>query len=50
MEDLETYFGYAQTIAATLVRCMIKRRMSPDDKRSLIYYCELIAEKVREIT
>ena len=47
MEEIETLFGYAQHVAAALVRSLAKRRMSSDDKRAIIYYCELIVEKIK---
>lgn len=48
MDELETYFGWVQTMASTLVCCIVKRRITRDDRRSIIYYCELLAEKMKQ--
>ena len=49
MEDIEALFGYVQTISNMLFRSVNRRRVSDDDRRSLIYYTELLLTKLKEI-
>jgi hypothetical protein len=48
MDEIETIFGYAQTVVGILFRTVARGRMTTDDKRSVVYYCQLIIKKIRE--
>lgn len=46
-ETIETLFGYAQTIASALFRTIARKRLTNDDRRTIVYYCEPIIEKIK---
>lgn len=49
LAEVESIFGYAQTLAAICLRTSARQRLSVDDRRSMKYYADLISKKSEEL-